>query len=98
MSIKKGIIDTVDVMAYIVIGLVLISGFLIAIGGHPLGGMLVAGVGWLICSLLYGFWFCISSIASNTAKQNELIVKQNLLIEKLNRSFEAHLNNQFPNE
>lgn len=98
MSIKQGIINTVDIMSYIVIGLVLISGFLITIGGHPLGGMLVAGIGWLICSLLYGFWFVLSSVAANTARQNDLIVKQNLLIEKLNRSFEAHLNNQFADE
>lgn len=98
MTIKNAIVKTNDMLCYIVIGLVLISSFLIAIGGHPLGGMLVAGVGWLICSLAYGTWFVLSSIASNTAKQNELIVKQNLLIEKLNRSFEAHLNNQFPNE
>ena len=98
MSIKQGIVDTVDLTGYIVIGLVLISGFLIAIGGHPLGGMLVAGVGWLICSLVWGFWYATSAIAQNTAKNNELMQKQNSLLEKIYRELEANNINQFPSE
>lgn len=97
MNIKQAIIKTNDVLVYILLTLVLITAALVAIGGQPIYGTIVLLVGFVIVSVLSGFWIAISQIADNTQRQVILAEKQNKLIEKLNHNLDAHNYNQFPN-
>jgi hypothetical protein len=55
-------------------------------------------VGFVIVSVLSGFWIAISQIADNTQRQVILQEQQLEAIKKLNRSLEAHRELQFPQE
>ena len=55
-------------------------------------------VGFVIVSVLSGFWIAISQIAGNTQRSVTIQEQQLEVIKKLNRSLEAHINNQFGNE
>lgn len=95
MNIKQAIIKTNDVLVYILLTLVLITAALIAIGGQPIYGIIVLLVGFVIVSVLSGFWIAISQIAGNTQRQVILQEQTLEVIKKLNRSLEAHRELQF---
>ena len=97
MNIKQAIIKTNDVLVYILLALVIITAALVAIGGQPIYGTIVLLVGFVIVSVISGFWIAISQIADNTQRQVILQEQQLEVIKKLNRNLEAHNYNQFPN-
>jgi predicted MFS family arabinose efflux permease len=95
MNIKQAIIKTNDVLVYILLALVLITAALVAIGGQPIYGTIVLLVGFVIVSVLSGFWIAISQIADNTQRQVILQEQQNALLLKLYKETEANnVNNQ----
>lgn len=97
MTIKQAIIKTNDVLVYILLALVVIAAALVAVGGQPIYGTIVLLVGFVIVSVLSGFWIAVSQIAGNTQRSAILQEQQLEAIKKLNRSLEAHNYNQFPN-
>ena len=68
MSIKSAIIKTNDVLAYIAFVAVAIIALAMAVMGKPLEAMLFSLVGWIVCCLVFGFWFALSEIAGNLRK------------------------------
>lgn len=98
MNVKQLIVRVNDWIVYLLLTLVVITAALVAIGGQPIYGTVVLLIGFLIVSVLSGFWIAISTISENGQRTNVLLEKQSKLIEKLNRSLEAHSNNQFPSE
>ncbi|MGL5013071.1 MAG: hypothetical protein ACRC6V_02115 [Bacteroidales bacterium] len=97
MTLKQLIIKINDYLLYFGFGAICITSVLL---GSTAGPLYAAGFGLLaliVFSILSGFWFAVSEIASNSQRQVILQEKQNKLIEKLNHNIEAHINNQFPN-
>lgn len=97
MTLKQLIIKINDYLLYFGFGAICITSVLL---GASAGPLYAAGFGLLaliVFSILSGFWFAVSEIASNSQRQVILQEKQNKLIEKLNHNLEAHINNQFPN-
>lgn len=97
MNIKKAIIKTNDVLVYILLALVLITAILVAIAGQPIYGTIVLLVGFVIVSVLSGFWIAVSQIADSSQRQVILTEKQNTLLEKIYKQGEVNIELQFPN-
>lgn len=96
MNIKTLIIKTIDWLIYLALAFVLLIGLITAFAmGQPFQAGLFILFGWLLVAMLGGFWFALSSLVDNTAKQVLLQEQQNKLIEKLNRNMEAYTENQF---
>ena len=96
MNIKSAIIKTIDWLIYLALAFILLIGLITAFAmGQPFQAGLFILFGWLLVAMLGGFWFVLSSICDNTARQVVLQEQQNKLIEKLNRNMEAYTNNQF---
>lgn len=83
MSIKTAIIKTNNVLCYIVIALVGLVAFSIFMSGN-VGIAIATGLGgWVICCIVYGFWFVLVSISENTTKQNMLLEQQLTLMSSI---------------
>ena len=96
MNIKSAIIKTIDWLIYLALAFILLIGLITAFAmGQPFQAGLFILFGWLLVAMLGGFWFVLSSICDNTARQVLLQEQQNRLIERLNRNMEAYTNNQF---
>lgn len=96
MNIKSAIIKTIDWLIYLALGFILLIGLITAFAmGQPFQAGLFILFGWLLVAMLGGFWFVLSSICDNTARQVVLQEQQNKMIERLNRNMEAYTNNQF---
>lgn len=96
MNIKTLIIKTIDWLIYLALAFILIIGLITAFAmGQPFQAGLFILFGWLLVAMLGGFWFALSSLVDNTAKQVVLQEQQNKMIERLNRNMEAYTNNQF---
>lgn len=96
MNIKSAIIKTVDWVIYLALAFILLIGLITAFAmGQPFQAGLFILFGWLLVAMLGGFWFALSSLVDNTARQVLLQEQQNKMIEKLNRDMEAYTNNQF---
>lgn len=94
MNIKQAIIKTNDVLVYILLTLVVITAALVAIGGQPIYGTIVLLVGFVIVSVLSGFWIAVSQVADSAQRSVTLQEQQLEAIKKLDRSLEAHNYNQ----
>lgn len=68
MQIKQAIIKTNDILAYIAFAAVLIIGVAVMLGGKVGAGLAVLVGGWIVCSLLFGFWFVLSDMADSLRK------------------------------
>ena len=96
MNIKSAIIKTIDWLIYLALAFILLIGLITAFAmGQPFQAGLFILFGWLLVAMLGGFWFCLSALVDNTARQVLLQEQQIKLIEKLNRNMEAYTNNQF---
>ena len=96
MNIKSAIIKTIDWLIYLALAFILLIGLITAFAmGQPFQAGLFILFGWLLVAMLGGFWFAMSSLVENTAKQVLLQEQQNKMIERLNRNMEAYTNNQF---
>ena len=96
MNIKSAIIKTIDWLIYLALAFILLIGLITAFAmGQPFQAGLFILFGWLLVAMLGGFWFCMSALVDNTARQVLLQEQQNKLIERLNRNMEAYTENQF---
>ena len=96
MNIKTLIIKTIDWLIYLALAFILLIGLITAFAmGQPFQAGLFILFGWLLVAMLGGFWFALSALVDNTAKQVLLQEQQNKMIERLNRNMEAYTNNQF---
>ena len=96
MNIKSAIIKTIDWLIYLALAFILLIGLITAFAmGQPFQAGLFILFGWLLVAMMGGFWFCLSALVDNTAKQMLLQEQQNKLIDRLNRNMEAYTNNQF---
>lgn len=95
MNVKQLIVKVNDWIVYLLLALVVITAALVAIGGQPVYGTVVLLIGFLIVSVLSGFWIAISTISENGQRTNLLLEKQNALLLKLYKETEANnVNNQ----
>ena len=87
MNIKSAIIKTIDWLIYLALAFILLIGLITAFAmGQPFQAGLFILFGWLLVAMLGGFWFALSSLVDNTARQVLLQEQQNKLIEKLKPS------------
>jgi len=95
MTIKELVLKVNDFLCYVIFALICTTAAIVGMTSSPIYGAGFGIGGLILFSLMSGYWFAISSIASNTARQVLLQEQQNKLIERLNRNMEAYTNNQF---
>ena len=95
MTIKELVLKINDVLCYIIFAIICITAAIVGMTSGVIYGAGFGIGGLILFSLMSGYWFAVSSIASNTARQVLLQEQQIKLIEKLNRNMEAYTNNQF---
>lgn len=75
MNIKRAIIKTNDVLAYIAFFAVAVVSVVLMLQGKVGIGAITMVIGWIVCCLVFGVWFVLSSIADNVRVQTELMRK-----------------------
>ena len=95
MTIKEMVLKVNDVLCYIIFAIICITAAIVGMTSGVIYGAGFGIGGLILFSLMSGYWFAVSSIASNTARQVLLQEQQNKLIERLNRNMEAYTENQF---
>lgn len=95
MTIKELVLKINDVLCYILFAIICITAAIVGMTSGVIYGAGFGIGGLILFSLMSGYWFAVSSIASNTARQVVLQEQQNKLIERLNRNMEAYTENQF---
>lgn len=96
MNIKAAIIKTIDWLIYLALAFILLIGLITAFAmGQPFQAGLFILFGWLLVAMLGGFWFAMSSLVENTAKQVLLTEKNNTLLGKIYKQVQDDRNNPF---
>ena len=96
MNIKTLIIKTIDWLIYLALAFILLIGLITAFAmGQPFQAGLFILFGWLLVAMLGGFWFALSSLVDNTAKQVVLTEKNNALLGKIYKQMQDDRNNPF---
>lgn len=96
MTIKTAIIKTVDWLIYLALGFILLIGLITAFAmGQPFQAALFILFGWLLTAMLGGFWFALSALVDNTARQNLLAEKKLALLGKIYKQMQDDRNNPF---
>ena len=96
MNIKSAIIKTIDWLIYLALAFILLIGLITAFAmGQPFQAGLFILFGWLLVAMLGGFWFVLSSICDNTARQVVLTEKNNALLGKIYKELQDDRNNPF---
>ena len=96
MNIKSAIIKTIDWLIYLALAFILLIGLITAFAmGQPFQAGLFILFGWLLVAMLGGFWFVLSSICDNTARQVLLQEKNNALLGKIYKQMQENRNNPF---
>ena len=99
MNIKSAIIKTIDWLIYLALAFILLIGLITAFAmGQPFQAALFILFGWLLTAMLGGFWFALSSICDNTARQVVLQEQQAKLLGKIYKELQHNTELQFPNE
>lgn len=84
MNIKSVCIKINDALTYIVLVFVLITSAIVCATTGVLQGLAVGGIGLVVCSMLFGMWFCLSQTAINSQRQADMLEKLVKLSEKVN--------------
>ena len=96
MNIKSAIIKTIDWLIYLALAFILLIGLITAFAmGQPFQAGLFILFGWLLVAMLGGFWFCLSALVDNTAKQVLLQEQQTKLLGKIYKELQENRNNPF---
>lgn len=99
MNIKSAIIKTIDWLIYLALAFILIIGLITAFAmGQPFQAGLFILFGWLLVAMLGGFWFALSALVDNTARQNILAEKNLAVLGKIYKELQHNTEIQFPNE
>lgn len=90
MNIKTAIIKTMDWLIYLALLVILIIGLITAFAmGQPFQAGVFILFGWITVAVLGGFWFALSALVDNTARQNLLAEKKLALLGKIYKELEA---------
>ena len=96
MNIKSAIIKTIDWLIYLALAFILLIGLITAFAmGQPFQAGLFILFGWLLVAMLGGFWFAMSSLVENTARQVLLQEQQTKLLGKIYKELQDDSNNPF---
>ena len=68
MNMKKAIIKTNDVLAYIAFALVALVAIGLLLASKVGPALIVLVGGWIACSLVFGAWFVLSDMADSLRK------------------------------
>ena len=99
MNIKTLIIKTIDWLIYLALAFILLIGLITAFAmGQPFQAGLFILFGWLLVAMLGGFWFALSALVDNTARQNILAEKNLAVLGKIYKELQHNTEIQFPNE
>ena len=89
MTIKELVLKVNDVLCYIIFAIICITAAIVGLTSNPFYGAAFGIGGLILFSLMSGYWFAISSIASNTARQVVLQEQQTKLLLKVYKELEA---------
>lgn len=98
MTIKELVLKVNDVLCYIIFTIICITAAIVGLTSNPLYGAAFGIGGLILFSLMSGYWFAISSIAENSARQVVLQEQQNKLLGKIYKELQHNIEIQFPNE
>ena len=99
MNIKSAIIKPIDWLIYLALAFILLIGLITAFAmGQPFQAGLFILFGWLLVAMLGGFWFALSALVDNTARQNILAEKNLAVLGKIYKELQHNTELQFPNE
>ena len=98
MTIKELVLKVNDVLCYIIFAIICITAAIVGLTSNPFYGAAFGIGGLILFSLMSGYWFAISSIAENSARQVVLQEQQNKLLGKIYKELQANTELQFPNE
>ena len=90
MTIKELVLKVNDVLCYILFAIICITAAIVGLTSNPLYGAAFGIGGLILFSLMSGYWFAISSIAENSARQVVLQEQQNKLLGKIYKELEAN--------
>ena len=95
MTIKELVLKINDVLCYIIFAIICITAAIVGLTSNPFYGAAFGIGGLILFSLMSGYWFAISSIAENSARQVLLQEKNNALLGKIYKQIQDDRNNPF---
>lgn len=95
MTIKELVLKVNDVLCYIIFAIICITAVIVGLTSNPLYGAAFGTGGLILFSLMSGYWFAISSIAENSARQVVLQEQQNKVLGKIYKQIQDDRNNPF---
>ena len=98
MTIKELVLKINDVLCYIIFAIICITAAIVGMTSGVIYGAGFGIGGLILFSLMSGYWFAVSSIASNTARQVVLQEQQAKLLGKIYKEFQHNTEIQFPTE
>ena len=98
MTIKELVLKICDFLWYIIFALICITAAIVGATSGPIYGAGFGIGGLILFSLMSGYWFAISSLAENTARQVVLQEQQTKLLGKIYKELQHNTEIQFPNE
>ena len=98
MTIKELVLRINDVICYLIFAIICITAAIVGLTSNPFYGAAFGIGGLILFSLMSGYWFAISSIAENSARQVVLAEKNQALLGKIYKELQHNIEIQFPNE
>ena len=98
MTIKELVLKVNDVLCYIIFAIICITAAIVGLTSNPFYGAAFGIGGLILFSLMSGYWFAISSIAENSARQVVLAEKNQALLGKIYKELQHNTEIQFPSE
>ena len=95
MNIKEMVLKVNDVLCYIIFAIICITAAIVGMTSGVIYGAGFGIGGLILFSLMSGYWFAVSSIASNTARQVLLQEQQTKLLGKIYKELQDDRNNPF---
>ena len=95
MTLKELVLKVNDVLCYIIFAIICITAAIVGMTSGVIYGAGFGIGGLILFSLMSGYWFAVSSIASNTARQVLLQEQQNKLLGKIYKQIQDDRNNPF---
>lgn len=98
MTIKELVLKVNDILCYFIFAIICITAAIVGLTSNPFYGAAFGIGGLILFSLMSGYWFAISSIAENSARQVVLQEQQTKLLGKIYKELQHNTEIQFPSE
>lgn len=95
MTVKELVLKVNDILCYFIFAIICITAAIVGLTSNPFYGAAFGIGGLILFSLMSGYWFAISSIAENSARQVVLQEQQNKLLGKIYKQMQDDSNNPF---